>query len=437
MLLYHLRIAFKSLRRNPILSTLIIFGIALGIGVSTTFMTTHHLLSGNPIPHKSDRLYYVELDSWDPARGWDDSNPKATPNQLTYRDTVEIMKSNIPTYQGGSFKASLYVHPPPNVGRPFKVVARMCFSDFFPLFDVPFQYGSGWPRSADAGPEQVVVLDNETNQKVFGGRNSVGKLLRVEDREFKVVGVLKPWFPRPKFFDVHNGAFEKPEEIYLPFNFVRPLELYSAGNTSGWKNDDGEGFEAHLNGESIWIQMWVQLDTEKQKEAYMDFLNSYVKGQKLLGRMQRPLNNKLLPVMEWMKIEKVVPEEATSMLVISMLFLVVCALNLIGILLGKFLGRAPEVGVRRALGASKWSIFVQHIIECELVGVLGGVLGVLLSIGGLKLINSLFEINFKFQLDGLMVIAAIGLALTAGLIAGLYPAWRICSIPPAVYLKEQ
>jgi cell division protein FtsX len=81
----------------------------------------------------------------------------------------------------------------------------MCFSDFFPLFDVPFEYGNGWDRRADRAPEPVAVLGYKTNQKLFGGENSVGRSVRVEDRDFKVVGVLKTWRPLPKYYDPHNG----------------------------------------------------------------------------------------------------------------------------------------------------------------------------------------------------------------------------------------
>ncbi len=437
MFLYLLRMALKSLRRNPVLSILIISGIGFGIGVSTTFVTAHYLLSMNPIPEKSDVLYYVEMDNWDPNRGWDDEDPNNIPDQITYRDMVAIMKSDIPTHQGGSFKSSLYLYPDPEVGRPFKVVGRMCLSDFFQLFDVPFEYGSGWDQSADEGPEPVVVLSQETNQKVFGGENSVGRMIRIEDREFRVAGVLKHWRPLPKYYDPHNGPFEETEDVYLPFEFFRPLELHSAGNTSNWKSFDWDDFDQYLASEAIWIQFWVQLDTPQQKEAYLDFLNAYVEGQKKVGRMLRPTNNKLLSVMQWLDDREVVPEEATSLMVIALLFLLVCALNLIGILLGKFLSRASEVSVRRALGASRASIFVQYVIECETVGVLGGVLGIVLSLLGLEAVNSLFPGTFHFQLDGNMLTAAIVLSLAAGLVAGLYPAWRICSIPPAAYLKER
>jgi len=436
MLAYHIRIAWKSLKRNPILSALIVLGIALGIGVSTTFVTGHHIMSRDPIPQKSSVLYYVEMDNWDPEKGWSDEDPKAAPNQVTHRDATAVMKSTVPTYQSAMFKSYLYVFPPPKLGRPYRGRVRLCFADFFPMFDVPFRYGAGWDRAADRTPDPVVVLSHETNQKLFGGENSLGKSVRIERRDFKVVGVLEPWRPAPKFYDPHNGTYEEPDELFIPFNFVRPMEIRTGGNTSGWK-DSGKTFEDQLQSENIWIQMWVQLDSERQKQEYMQFLDNYVRGQQALGRMQRPLNNKLLATMDWLDDQGAVPEEATSFVVISLLFLLVCSLNLIGILLGKFLARAPEIGVRRALGASRMAIFMQHIVECELIAVIGGVLGVLLSILGLEVLTRLFDGMLNFRLDWLMVGAAIGMALLSGLVAGVYPAWRICSLAPANYLKEQ
>ncbi len=437
MLTYHLKLAFKSFRRNPILSLLMIGAIGLGIGVSTTFITGQYIFSADPIPQKSSRLYYVEMDNWDPNRPWDDSEPNDPPSQLTYRDMRGLMQSDIPTYQGGSFKASLFVHPDPKIGRPYKSLVRMCFSDFFSLFEVPFEYGNGWDRRADRGPEPVVVLSYQTNQKLFGGENSVGRMVRLEDRDFKVVGVTRHWRPIPKYYDPHNGPFENPEELYLPFEFFQTFEVRSSGNTSNWKQFDGSNFKAYLDSEAIWIQYWVQLDTPPQKEAYVQFLKSYVEGQKKIGRMQRPMNNRLLHVREWLEEAEVVPSEATTLMIISILFLAVCALNLIGVLLGKFFSRAPEVSVRRALGASRRQIFQQYVIECEVIGLSGGILGILLAMLGLELISRLFERMFELRLDWNMLGVAVLLSLVAGLIAGAYPAWRICSIPPARYLKEQ
>ena len=64
MLLYNLRLAWKSVRRHPVLSTLILLGIALGVGVSTTFITAYHVLARDPVPGKSGALHYVRMNSW-------------------------------------------------------------------------------------------------------------------------------------------------------------------------------------------------------------------------------------------------------------------------------------------------------------------------------------------------------------------------------------
>ena len=438
MLLYQLKTAVRSLKRNPVLSTLLVLGIALGIAVSTAFVTTYYMMSRNPIPEKSDVLYYVQMDAWNPDRPYDDDDPSEPPDQVTYRDMEAVMTSDIPTYSSGMYKAQLTVHPEGEGERPFRAVTRMCYSDFFPMFEAPFLYGSGWGPSADEGPEPVVVLRKDTNERLFGGENSVGRKLRIEDRDFTVVGVLDHWKPMPKFYDVTNFEFDEVEEVFMPLTFSRPMEIDSAGNDSGWKFTGGDTYEDWLQSESVWLQLWVQLDDRRQKEEFQAFLDAYALDQRSLGRFQRPLNNRLRPVMEWMDAQEVVPEEAVSFVIIGVLFLVVCSVNLIGLLLGKFLARGPEVGVRRALGASRGWVFTQHLVECEVIGVLGGILGLGLSMLTLRFINGLFaEADFQFSLDLNMVGAGILLSLIAGLIAGIYPAWRICRIEPAAHLKTQ
>jgi len=437
MLAYQIKIAFKSLGRNPALSALMVCGIGLGIAVSSTFITTYYLMAGDPIPHKSDQLFYVEIDTWDPNDPFDDDYPERPPNQISYRDMRGIMESDIPTYQSGTFKSSLTIQPDGEDDKPYRANSRLCFSGFFPMFEVPFQFGGPWGSSVDENLEPAVVIDKQTNQRLFGGRDSTGQRVRINNRDFTVVGVIGNWRPDVKFYDLNNNPFAQPEEVFIPFNFLESMEISSSGNTSNWKTYAGNTFEDFLESESVWIQMWVQLESSQQRQEYLDFLNAYAHEQKKLGRHGRPVNNVLLSVTEYMKTEEVVRDEAKMLLIISVLFLVVCSVNLIGILLGKFLGRAPEVGVRRALGASRLSVFLQHIVECEVVGILGGILGLGLSWLALQMINRLFDNLLAFHLDLTMVFAAFVLSLFAGLIAGLYPAWRICRVAPATYLKLQ
>jgi putative ABC transport system permease protein len=439
MLAYHLRLAWLSVRRNPVLSLLIVAGIALGVGLSTWALTVRHVLSRNPLPHKTDTLHYVRMDAWDPAV--DPPHVGGIPTQITYRDLRGIMESDIPARQAGSYVSNLYVYPEEREIRPFRETVRLTWSDFFAMFDVPFRYGGPWGEAADARPEAVAVISSEINQKVFGGENSVGRTLRLRDREFTVVGVLDEWRPSIRVYDLTQNPTVAPEDVYIPFNWILPMELQSSGNRDGWRSVDGDTFAELLEAsESVFIQMWVELDDPADRADYQSFLDAYATEQKALGRFQRPIDNRVTPIPALMKELEIVPRQAEAMAAASLLFLLVCALNLIGLFLGKFLARAPQVGVRRALGATRWQVFLQHLLEAEVVGLAGGALGLALAAGGLALINRAMAEQFStdafFRLDATMVGAAVLLSLVAGFVAGLYPAWRICRVPPARHLKQ-
>ena len=80
------------------------------------------------------------------------------------------------------------------------------------------------------------------------------------------------------------------------------------------------------------------------------------------------MNVRLRNVMEWLDQEKVVPSDVRLQSWLAIGFLVVCLVNTVGLMLAKFLRRAGELGVRRALGASKREIFKQLLIEAGVVG---------------------------------------------------------------------
>ena len=68
------------------------------------------------------------------------------------------------------------------------------------------------------------------------GANSIGKTVHIDDRNFKVAGVLAPWRPTVRYFDPNGNAVNAPEPIYLPFNFTPLMKIRSAGNSDGWRN---------------------------------------------------------------------------------------------------------------------------------------------------------------------------------------------------------
>ena len=435
MLSYHLKIALKSLRRNPILTALLIGGIALGICVSTAFVTVRHLYTQDPLPGKSDRVFYVRLDTWGKGHNWRDE-VGAVPDQVTYRDARGLLQSKVPVRQTPTFITRLFVYPDPKVARPYQPDIRLAMSDFFDIFELPFRYGGPWTKAADAKPEQVIVIDDATNQRLFGGENSVGKTLRVGDRDYRISGVLAPYRPPLRWWEFSRNGAGEPEPIYMPFNHLEAQELWSAGNNSGWDGKTINTFQEYLASERVWLQYWVELPSESTAD-YEQWLRGYIATQHKIGRFQHGFNYRLTTIPALITEWRMMPAGVKAMSVVSLLFLAVCSLNLVGILLGKFLARIPEVSVRRALGASRAQIFWHHLIECELIGIIGGAIGILLSLGILGLLARFMQNGAALKLDGEMLLTAAFLSLVAGLVAGIYPAWRVCSIPPAMQLKVQ
>ena len=439
MFAYYVRLAMISIRKNPMLSLLMVAAVGLGIGLCMTIVTVNYIMGKDPIPSKSADLYYVQLDSWDPNNAFQD--PNEPPDQVTFIDAMALMDAKPAFRQTANSGLGIVVEPDDRDVKPFVSSGRAVFADFFAMFEVPFLYGSGWDDSADLAREQVVVLSREINERVFGGENSVGRNLAMGGNVYRVVGVMDEWNPIPKFYDLTTGPFDQTEDVIVPFNLIRELELGRSGNTNCWKPIGGDGMQAFLASECIWIQFWVELPSENDKRAYRQFIDSYVSDQKELGRFPRPMNNQLSNVVEWMENQKVVQDEAKMMLVVAVMFLAVCLLNTIGLLLSKFLGKAGEVGVRRALGASRRALFVQFLVESGCVGLVGGLLGLVVAWGGLKGILALFSdvpgMDQLVSMDWVMVATAIVLAIVSSIAAGLYPTWRACNVQPAQQLKSQ
>jgi putative ABC transport system permease protein len=119
----------------------------------------------------------------------------------------------------------------------------------------------------------------------------------------------------------------------------------------------------------------------------------------------------------------------------------------VGLLLAKFLNGAAITGMRRALGASQREIFTQHLVEVGVLAVAGALLGLVLSAFGLWALRVMFDDSDAIfgasglpqlvRVDVSSIVATVALAVIAALAAGLYPAWRVGRLPPAIYLKSQ
>jgi len=444
MLGYYTRLALRSFGRNPGITALMVLAIALGIAVCIMTLTVFHAMSGNPIWWKNDRLYAVTMDNWDPTQAADKKHPELPPPLMTYKDARYVAGSDIPER-----KVIMYTVDATLSGAgvaPLRTDTRMTMGDFFAMFDVPFLYGGGWSKTADNPPQPVIVLSRKTNDKLFGGANSVGRVLRWNDHEFRVVGVLDDWFPRPHFYDLNGGAFQPPEDAYVPFAWGPALELQSSGNTDCWKPETINNEADFLASECVWIQTWVELPDRATRQRMQSFLDNYWAEQHRAGRFPRPRDNRLTNVAQWLRDNQVVNNDNRVLVGLAFAFLAVCLINTVGLLLAKFLNAAPVTGVRRALGASRRQVFLQHLVEVGIISMLGAALGFGLAMLGLAAVHHMYAAAHLghrggyqelMHLDTIGVIWAIVLAIVATLAAGLYPAWRVGRMPPAVYLKSQ
>jgi putative ABC transport system permease protein len=437
---YYFDLALRSFRRNKALTALMVLAIALGIGASMTTLTVFHVLSGDPIPGKSHVLFYPQMDPQSRKGLKPGEEPEV---QLTRFDAEALLREHRGDRQALMAPAELAVEPQRQGLAPFSIEARYTSSDFFPMFNVPFAYGSGWGALDDTNRGRVAVISKSLNDKLFAGGNSVGKTVRLSQHDFRIVGVLADWRLTPKFYDIYGEKYGEMEQAYLPFSTSRDLDLDRGGSMNCWEakdpqaKDDPEG-ETGLNAPCTWIQYWVELDSPEKVRAYHQYLVNYSDQQRAAGRFERPTNVRLRDVMELMDFNKVVPSDVRLQTWLAFGFLVVCLLNTVGLLLAKFLRRSSEIGVRRALGASRRAIFAQCMVEAGVVGLTGGICGLGLALLGLWAVRqqpaSYAELA---HLDPAMLLTTFIIAMIASLLAGALPAWRACQVAPAIQLKSQ
>jgi putative ABC transport system permease protein len=439
MFAYYFNLGVRSLRRNPALTALMIVTLAVGVAASMATLTVLYVMSGDPIPEKSDRLFVPRLDTA-PLVGYAAGDEPS--DQLNYTDATNFLRSG----QGVRRTAVYGVGNAFESGRPdlppFLSQGVAPTRDFFAMFNVPFLYGGPWDAAAETSKSDVIVLNRELSEKMFGKTNPVGKRVSMDNAEWQVVGVIDTWNPLPRYYRLINGNggnFSGADEYFIPFQTAVRHEFGNNGNNNCTGEGPKEpGYQGWLASECDWIQFWFEGTSASDQAAIKQYLAAYIADQKKLGRFPRPPNYRLENVMQWMEHLGVVGADTKLSTWLAFGFLLVCLVNTVGLLLAKFSARAGEVGVRRALGATRREIFHQFLIEATVVGVVGGLLGLILSFGGLWLISlQSEEMAIVAKMDWPMLALTLALSIVASILAGLLPTWRACQVTPALQLKTQ
>jgi putative ABC transport system permease protein len=428
---YYLSLALRSLGRNRVLTVLMVLALALGIGACITTLTVLRLLSGDPLPGRSAQLYYPQLDPY-PKDGYVPGQSRPQEN-LTWVDAMNLFQAHRAPRQGLVALGSAKIEPRRAGGRPFFGDAVMTTADFLPMVGAPFRYGGSWSAVEDAAAARVVVIADFLNQKLFDGANSVGRIVHLNGHDWRVVGVLGHFSPQPRFYALNLGrSYGEGDAAFVPLRAARATGLDPA-SISCWESADIEHLETAA---CMWLGLWVELPDAAAVAGYRRFLDGYVREQIAQGRFHR--SDTALPnLMQWLRAEHVVPDDARLQAGLAFGFLLICVTNTIGLLLAKCLRRSREIGVRRALGATRGAIFGQFMVESAMVGLAGGLLGLIfaqLGLWGIR--HQPAEYAGLARLDLAMFAFTFVVALASALVAGLLPAWRACVVAPAPQLKS-
>lgn len=436
MFAYYFDLAVRSLKRSPGLTVLMALTIAFGVAASMTTWSVFRAVSGDPVPWKSSQLFVPQIDPWGPTAQSGNTDPeKGPPDALTYNDAMALQRDHRAKLQSAMYMVTPSVIPQQAGEHPVNVTGHAVFSEFFPMLDVPFAFGSGWSSADDEHRAQVVVISESLNRKVFGGGNSVGKTLDVEGRDFRVVGVLGDWNPQLKFYDVVNtgGFFIDSEDLFLPFNTAIAAAWPNNGNTNCDEAPKESGFVGLQKSSCIWIAYMAELDGADAVRQYRSYLEGFSRQ-----RYAWAPNVRLRGLMDWLDHEQVVPPDTRVSLYVALGLLLVCLVNTAGLLLAKFLRRSGEIGVRRALGAPRAAIYAQFLTEAGVIGLAGGLLGLVLTAAGVASVGLVLprQISDLAKLDVPLLLVTLVVAVTASLMAALYPTFRASRVQPAWQLKS-
>jgi putative ABC transport system permease protein len=437
---YYFQLALRSLRRNVVLTSLAVLAIGVGIGASMSMLTILRAASGDPIPQKSAQLFLPQIDNWGPIPGAPAGGQDQLPPDLTYIDAMALMRAHAAPQQAAMYPTTPTVTVPGTQELPLQGRALATDNAFFSMFDVPFEYGGPWSQREDDAHEAVVVLTREFNDQLFGGANSVGRRLTIDGKLYRVIGVVDAWHPRPLFYEIGGNSYSNADQLFLPFTRAIDEQMQNTSYLGcGPRGNPGNGWSGLLQSSCNWIQVWIDLPTARDVAAYRTFLRNYAAEQRQDGRFDWPAHVALRDVMQWLAYNHVVPVAVRTLSYVSLAILLVCVLNATGLLLAKFMARAPGVGVRRALGATRAAVFAQCLVEAGVIGLVGGLVGVGLTKVGLMGCRAVLaeDLSVLMQLRLSNVVIALAVAILATLLAGLYPTWRAAQVQPASQLKTQ
>lgn len=439
---YSMELALHGLRRFPKTTALAVLTVAIGLAASMTTLALLHILSADPLPGRSQHLYLAWVDTlqakpddYKPIDGAGADNYK----RIKMPDAQALMAARPDLRQ--TMVADVWAHLDGEGGRsPEDQALLMTNSNFFPMFGVALREGRTWTAAEDAARAPVAVIDSDLAQELFGTVHAVGHTLRVKDHAIRVIGVSERFAPQPHFYELDQWTFSgsRHESIFMPYMTALDVGFQPVASDGCDAVTDKDKALLHVDAmHCAWVSDWIQLDTAQDVLAYRTYLDNYAHQQAALAAFGRKPQSMLIGLGEWLTLKNVVPDNVRLNVWLAASFLLLCMVNVAGLLAAKFMRRSGEIGIRRALGAPRAAVVLQHLIEAAVVCLLGGLLAWPLTLLGLTLLRMQDQgFTDLARLDLPMFGALFVLALLVGVLVGLLPSWRVSMVQPGLQVKE-
>lgn len=434
---YYLQLAWRRCRQNLPMVGLLVLTLAVGIAACMTALAVFRALAGEPIPGISAQLYVATMDAREVA---DPDNPayKSADSYLRLSDARALVDAPLAGRRAALAQSVAELSNAEDT-RHEQASGQLVYGPLLQMFGMAFRQGRPWTAQEQAAQAPVVVIDTALAQSLFGEASALGRSVAFNHHLFRVIGVIAPWKPRINFYDLERNqgsALGQEQQFFMPAEAALAAGL--GPFTSGECPKGGAiiSFQSAQVDACRWIEVWAESPDAASRQATAQWLDHYAQAQHAAGRFAYPPQARLYSSAEWMVLHKVVPNDVQLNLLLAFGFLLLCLVNVAGLLAARFLRRQADVSIRRALGASQRSVFAQHLVETLLLALLGGVLALPLTWLGLWIVRMqpvsyAAAAAFQWTTFGWL----LGVSLLVGVLVGLLPAWRICRQPPALQIK--
>ncbi|WP_431633831.1 ABC transporter permease [Dyella sp. KULCS107] len=433
---YHLRCALhKSLRRPWLASTLILI-IGLGAAACMTTLSVLRAATRDPMPGLSQLMYAPSIMS----RGQAAATLAAAQGLVDHATAMRLLTPARNVRVLADYAISGIALPQRPGTHPTAIYGHAVSTGFFSMLHVPLVFGGAWSAADEDRGDLLVVISEKLNNRIFGGRNSVGETLRYNDSTLRVVGVMGEWEPSPRFYDVNvgNGYPGTDEDFFVPFASALANEFSSSGTVSCVEAPRGGGLHALIDSRCLWISVIAETQDKDAIGALSEVLDSTVKGTSADGTADSERSGTMIPLSALLERKNIVPAGTHASVVVAIALFLGCLITAASLMLSNYLGRTTELGLRRALGAKRQDILGMLLVESALIGILGGLIGVALTLAGVAAVHRLLPsgpaelATFQF---GALVLTMLG-TLVATVLAGCYPAMTASRVLPYAAIKQ-